>query len=416
MTSRMNDTAAPKSNADSNSSAAGVASSAADALRKAREIAARLSNQYSIVTGPSAPTESQAVEAENATNKRKRWGVMPSEESDAKRPITQLLQTNLVVPPITKRLWVNVTPEKPAAHFVAFCFPKLRRLESQANGEEYNLELDATQEEKEVTHDPTKLYLQFKGKGSTNIPPLPGVPEEPLHVFLMGPKALVEKYTPLVDDLLNEATQAATMVEAVREAQEAQEKAWLVTREAAYKPMSVTALLNQSGDASSNPLLALPADRLAAALLHGTASALTEEITVPNVVVGTIIGRGGETIASIQAQTNCKLQIQKEQDIQPGQSLRIITLSANSQSAIDQCKQIIESIVNERMNKIGGVHQNSIVLHDGSTVPGDYTLMEVLVPDADVGLIIGKMGGTFVDVLLISIIEMNTLTSSFPFL
>jgi predicted RNA-binding protein YlqC (UPF0109 family) len=154
--------------------------------------------------------------------------------------------------------------------------------------------------------------------------------------------------------------------------------------------------------------LALPADRLAAALLHGTTASMTEEITVPNAVVGTIIGRGGESIAAIQAQTNCKLQIQKEQDILPGQNDRIITLSANTQSAIDQCKQIIQAMVQERMNKLqgttsGGNHShhsqqsqpmNVIILHDGSTVPNDYTLVEASVPDADVGLIIGKMGGT----------------------
>ena len=117
----------------------------------------------------------------------------------------------------------------------------------------------------------------------------------------------MDQYTSKVDDLLNEAAKAATMVEAVLAAQEAQEKSWLVTREAAYTPISVTALIHQSTDASSNPLLALLADRLAAALLYGTAAALTEVIAVPNAVAGSIFGRGGETIASIQAQTNCPL-------------------------------------------------------------------------------------------------------------
>ena len=48
------------------------------------------------------------------------------------------------------------------------------------------------------------------------------------------------------------------------------------------------------------------------------------------------------------------------------------------------------------MSKLGGMQQNSIVLHDGSAVTSGHTLIEVLVPDADMGLIIGKMGGTFV--------------------
>ena len=227
---------------------------------------------------------------------------------------------------------------------------------------------------------------------------------------MVGPKVLVDQVTRMVDDLISEAGNAETLVDAVVAAQQAQEQALTVTMESVYKPMSVTAIIHgnksvndPSNISDSNKLLALPADRLAAALLHGTESSITENIEVPNLVVGTIIGRGGETIASIQAQTNCKLQIQKEQDIVPGQSNRIITLSANSQLSIDQCKQIIFSLVQERMNKLNptqnqqqsSLSNNVIILHDGSTVPSHYTMVEVDVPDADVGLIIGKMGGTF---------------------
>ena len=113
------------SHSDNNSSSNGV-TTAAEAVLKAREIAARLSNQYPIVTAPVSGTANPGIEADNATNKRKRWGVMSSEENDPKRTIAQLLQSSLVVPPITKRLWVTVTSEKPAAHFVAFCQSKLR--------------------------------------------------------------------------------------------------------------------------------------------------------------------------------------------------------------------------------------------------------------------------------------------------
>jgi predicted RNA-binding protein YlqC (UPF0109 family) len=349
---------------------------------------------------------------------------------------------------VVKRLWVTVNNERPAAHYVAYMKPKLKRIVAQANGitiptdddddeDEDNREKDATQEdtttdneqnEDDDSNDTTKLRIVFKGKGSTNIPPLPGVPEEPLHVYLTGPKSLMDTNTPLVDALINEASRAEPLIAAVIAAQQAQERALITTMESiqtnTYKPMSVTSLIhgnnsNTNNDhKDSNQLLALPADRLAAALLHGTTAALTQEMEVPNHVVGTIIGRGGETIAAIQAQTNCKLQIQKEQDMVPGQINRIITMSANTQSSMDACQSIIQSLVQERMQKMNaaGSHYggggggnpsqyssssssnpSQIVLLDGSTVPSHHSLVEVQVPDADVGLVIGKGGGTYED-------------------
>jgi predicted RNA-binding protein YlqC (UPF0109 family) len=519
----MNSNNNTRSNGDTVTNTANATSTtttAQDALRKAQEIAARLSNQIVVANGTTTSssyqqqgqTESTSLNGINATSsvdatdtnttmststtgsKRKRWGMMSNDatgtgtgtgttepaNSSIKRmnsttatsdgtvvpastatypvmantqiPIAQLLlgtnpnATTSTPPTITtavKRLWVTVNHERPAAHFVAYCTPKIRQIVAKANGillppddENDTNTKDATQEDtKDATkedevdddeNDETKLRIVFKGKGSTNIPPLPGVPEEPLHIYMTGPKALVDASTKVIDDLINEASKAEPLIEAVIAAQQAQEQALIVTMESIYKPMSVTALIHGNSNNNSminptdskdkNALLALPADRLAAALLHGTTAALTEEMLVPNNVVGTIIGRGGETIASIQAQTNCKLQIQKEQDIVPGQTDRIITLSSNNQSSIDQCRMIIQSLINERLQKLnqsnsnGGNQQqqqygnnnnynnnnsNNIVLLDGSTVPSHYSLVEVMVPDADVGLVIGKMGGMF---------------------
>ena len=60
-----------------------------------------------------------------------------------------------------------------------------------------------------------------------------------------------------------------------------------------------------------------------ASLIHNPSGAmggtlLEEQIGVPNGIVGFIIGRGGESIASMQARTGCKVQIQKENEMQPG--------------------------------------------------------------------------------------------------
>ena len=104
--------------------------------------------------------------------------------------------------------------------------------------------------------------------------------------------------------------------------------------------------------------------------------------------VGFIIGRGGENIASMQAQTGCRVQIQKEHELQPGQTERVITLSAATDEAVAECEQIIRDMVAERTRALGG---------GGGAAATAQVAVEMDVPDADVGLIIGKMGCTLIE-------------------
>jgi len=122
---------------------------------------------------------------------------------------------------------------------------------------------------------------------------------------------------------------------------------------------------------------------------------MEEEIHVPNGVVGYLIGRGGETISSMQARSGCKVQIQKEHELQPGQTNRIITLQATTQESIDQCREMIESMVQDRIRAAGGPPSGGS--KDGKVneaLAAGHALVKVEVPDADVGLIIGKGGTT----------------------
>jgi far upstream element-binding protein len=77
----------------------------------------------------------------------------------------------------------------------------------------------------------------------------------------------------------------------------------------------------------------------------GGGKLIEEDVHVPNGIVGFLIGRGGETISSMQARSGCKVQIQKEHELQPGQTNRIITLQATAQESIDECRGMIESMV-----------------------------------------------------------------------
>jgi far upstream element-binding protein len=135
----------------------------------------------------------------------------------------------------------------------------------------------------------------------------------------------------------------------------------------------------------------------------GGGTAMEEQIGVPNGVVGFIIGRGGESIASMQSRTGCKVQIQKENEMNPGQTQRVITLQASTKEAIDQCRSIIQGMVNERTQTSsrdsfsgggGGGGGSSQEARTKEAVQAGHVLVTVAVPDTDVGLIIGKAGST----------------------
>ena len=67
----------------------------------------------------------------------------------------------------------------------------------------------------------------------------------------------------------------------------------------------------------------------------------TEQMMVPDKMVGYIIGRGGELIKSLQAESGCKIKMAKESG---GLPERMCTLKG-SKSAIAKAKAMIESII-----------------------------------------------------------------------
>ena len=169
---------------------------------------------------------------------------------------------------------------------------------------------------------------------------------------------------------------------------------------------------DNSADAASNnalnPLVGAPAVAAAFGLGYAptedqtklqTAAASgqleTENIGVPNHLVGYIIGRGGESIAKMQRQTGCRVQIQKEHEMAPGATNRVITLSSTSADAIDECRQIIEGMVQEKsmVSSSTSVNMSSGSALGGSAIANyGQPSLQMQVPDGDVGLVIGKGG------------------------
>jgi len=107
----------------------------------------------------------------------------------------------------------------------------------------------------------------------------------------------------------------------------------------------------------------------------------SEQITVPDKMVGMIIGKGGEQITRLQQDSGCKIQMAPDSG---GQPVRMCTLTG-SDAAIAQAKSMIEGIVANSAAMGGGGGGG------GGGAPG---LFEMLIPGNKVGLIIGKGGET----------------------
>uniref|UniRef100_A0A8C9W5Z4 Far upstream element (FUSE) binding protein 1 n=1 Tax=Scleropages formosus TaxID=113540 RepID=A0A8C9W5Z4_SCLFO len=106
----------------------------------------------------------------------------------------------------------------------------------------------------------------------------------------------------------------------------------------------------------------------------------SEEVKVPDGMVGFIIGRGGEQISRIQQESGCKIQIAPDSGGMPERS---VTLTGSPDS-IQTAKRLLTEIV-EKGRPTPGFHHS-----DG---PG-MSVQEILVPASKAGLVIGKGGET----------------------
>jgi far upstream element-binding protein len=114
------------------------------------------------------------------------------------------------------------------------------------------------------------------------------------------------------------------------------------------------------------------------------------ELRVPNNMVGLIIGKGGENIQRMQLQTGTHVQIAKESDMKPGETLRSIVLKGTP-DGVAECKRRVDEIIESRMQpppqmSRGLPQQNKELDH--------AFVMKVPVPNDKVGIIIGRGGMT----------------------
>ncbi|GIY18651.1 hypothetical protein CDAR_11762 [Caerostris darwini] len=115
----------------------------------------------------------------------------------------------------------------------------------------------------------------------------------------------------------------------------------------------------------------------------GALNAITvEEWKVPDKMVGLIIGRGGEQITRLQAESGCKVQMAADSG---GLPERVCTLTG-SRSSIEKAKDLISAIIAR-----GGP---PLPVVDTNHVPDGHSIVEMMIPGPKVGLVIGKGGET----------------------
>ncbi|XP_076455449.1 far upstream element-binding protein 1-like isoform X3 [Babylonia areolata] len=135
----------------------------------------------------------------------------------------------------------------------------------------------------------------------------------------------------------------------------------------------------------------------------------TENYHVPDKMVGLIIGKGGEQITRLQAESGCKVQIAPDSG---GLPERPCTLTGSPQS-INICKQLIQQVIERAGN---GPHMDGMGM--GGPGPEGNSVLEMSIPGGKVGLIIGKGGETIrqlqerANVKMIMIQESNTPTAT----
>ncbi|XP_018593872.1 far upstream element-binding protein 2-like [Scleropages formosus] len=119
-----------------------------------------------------------------------------------------------------------------------------------------------------------------------------------------------------------------------------------------------------------------------AALAQQRPTTTTEEYSVPDGMVGLIIGRGGEQINKIQQDSGCKVQIAPDSGGLPERSVSL----TGTPDSIQKAKALLDEIVSRGRGTPPSFHE--------STNGQSGSVQEMMIPAGKAGLIIGKGGET----------------------
>ncbi|ESQ50291.1 hypothetical protein EUTSA_v10001945mg [Eutrema salsugineum] len=123
---------------------------------------------------------------------------------------------------------------------------------------------------------------------------------------------------------------------------------------------------------------------------YGSFSGTTKKIDIPNMRVGVIIGKGGETIKYLQLQSGAKIQVTRDMDADPNAPTRTVDLTGTPDQ-ISKAEQLINEVLQEA--ETGGTAGSGGGSRRMGGQPGaDQFVMKI--PNNKVGLVIGKGGET----------------------
>ncbi|XP_036943816.1 far upstream element-binding protein 2-like isoform X1 [Acanthopagrus latus] len=125
-----------------------------------------------------------------------------------------------------------------------------------------------------------------------------------------------------------------------------------------------------------------------AALAQQRPTSTTEEYSVPDSMVGLIIGRGGEQINKIQQESGCKVQIAPDSGGLPERS---VSLTGSHDSIHSSPARKSKMLLDEIVSRGRGTPPSS---YHESTNGQNGTVHEMMIPAGKAGLVIGKGGET----------------------
>ncbi|GLT85517.1 hypothetical protein SLE2022_037060 [Rubroshorea leprosula] len=119
---------------------------------------------------------------------------------------------------------------------------------------------------------------------------------------------------------------------------------------------------------------------------HGT----SKKIDIPQIRVGVIIGKAGETIKYLQLQSGAKIQVQRDMDADPNSVTRPVELMGTAEQ-IAKAEQLINDVLAEAEAGGSGIVSKRLT---GVTGHAGSEHFEMKIPNNKVGLVIGKGGET----------------------
>ncbi|KAF2590274.1 hypothetical protein F2Q70_00041314 [Brassica cretica] len=123
---------------------------------------------------------------------------------------------------------------------------------------------------------------------------------------------------------------------------------------------------------------------------YGSFTGSTKKIDIPNMRVGVIIGKGGETIKSLQLQSGAKIQVTRDMDADPNAATRTVDLTGTPDQ-ISRAEELINEVLQEAESG-GTVGSGGGSRRMGGQPGADQFVMKI--PNNKVGLVIGKGGET----------------------